>query len=311
MNAQLNICNVGFLKNTLENTYSVIEKYVVSRLCLTFYCVESIYTFIEFLLKKQSKMTQIKSIKPIIGVTLDSEEGGGFSDSPWYAIRQNYMSCLAEAGALPVALPHLVELAEPYLDMCNGLVVTGGAFDVPPSMFGEEERTDTIRLKPARTLFEAAVLRGALDRDMPVLGICGGHQLLAVIAGGTLVQHIPDEVEQALEHSVSKNTENAGGKPWASHPISIHSGSRLAKIVDATKQHVNSSHHQSVRQVKAPMEISAVAEDGVIEAIELTNKTFAIGVQWHPEYKLMDGDVRLIEAFCDAARAYQHRNSSD
>ncbi|MBX8800312.1 gamma-glutamyl-gamma-aminobutyrate hydrolase family protein [Ochrobactrum sp. MR28] len=252
-------------------------------------------------------MTQHKLFRPIIGVTLDSEEGGGFSDSPWYAIRQNYLSCLEEAGAVPIALPHLAELAENYLNMIDGLVVTGGAFDVPPAMFGEEARTDTIRLKPARTKFEAAVLRGALERDMPVLGICGGHQLLAVIAGGTLVQHIPDEVAGALEHSVSKDTENAGGKERAGHSIVIEQDSLLAKLVGTTGQHVNSSHHQSVRTVKAPMRVTATAEDGVIEAIEHTGKSFAIGVQWHPEYKQMEGDVHLLAAFCAAAEAYHNR----
>lgn len=249
-------------------------------------------------------MTHTDLRRPIIGVTLDSEEGGGFSDSPWYAIRQNYMSCLEEAGAAPVALPHLAELAETYLDLCDGLVVTGGAFDVPPAMFGEEARTDTIRLKPARTTFETAVLRGALARNMPVLGICGGHQLLAVIAGGTLVQHIPDEVEDALEHSVSDDTENAGGKKRAGHPVQIASDSKLAQFTGATEQHVNSSHHQSVRSVKAPMRVTALAEDGVIEAIELPDHDFAIGVQWHPEYKQMEGDIRLLEAFCAAAKIY-------
>lgn len=252
-------------------------------------------------------MTQHKLFRPIIGVTLDSEEGGGFSDSPWYAIRQNYLSCLEEAGAVPIALPHLAELAENYLNMIDGLVVTGGAFDVPPAMFGEEARTDTIRLKPARTTFEAAVLRGALERDMPVLGICGGHQLLAVIAGGTLVQHIPDEVAGALEHSVSKDTENAGGKERAGHSIAIEQDSLLAKLIGTTGQHVNSSHHQSVRTVKAPMRVTATAEDGVIEAIEHTGKSFAVGVQWHPEYKQMEGDVHLLEAFCAAAEAYHNR----
>ena len=257
--------------------------------------------------QKYSNMTQKNIFRPVIGVTLDSEEGGGFSDSPWYAIRQNYMSCLEEAGAAPVALPHLTELAETYLNMIDGLVVTGGAFDVPPAMFGEEARTDTIRLKPARTEFEAAVLRGALERDMPVLGICGGHQLLAVIAGGTLVQHIPDEVSDALEHSVSKDTENAGGKERAGHSIAIEEDSLLAKLVGTTGQHVNSSHHQSVRTVKAPMRVTATAEDGIIEAIEHTEKSFAIGVQWHPEYKQMEGDVHLLAAFCAAAEAYHNR----
>lgn len=252
-------------------------------------------------------MTQTNSVKPVIGVTLDSEEGGGFSDSPWYAIRQNYMSCLAEAGALPLALPHLVELADDYLDMCDGVVITGGAFDVPPSMFGEEIRTDTIRLKPTRTAFETAILRGALARDMPVLGICGGHQLLAVLAGGTLVQHIPDEIQNPLEHSVSENTENAGGRAWATHTIKINPESKLAQLLGVEGQRVNSSHHQSVRTVKEPMQISAVAEDGVVEAIELTDKKFAIGVQWHPEYKQTAGDEKLLEAFCNAARDYKKK----
>ncbi len=252
-------------------------------------------------------MTQTSLSRPIIGVTLDSEEGGGFSDSPWYAIRQNYLSCIEEAGGVPVALPHLAVLADAYLDMIDGLMVTGGAFDVPPEMFGEEARTDTIRLKPARTQFETAVLRGALERDMPVLGICGGHQLLAVLAGGTLVQHIPDEVQNALEHSVSKNTENAGGRDWATHEIRIAGESRLAALVGTTQQHVNSSHHQSVRTVQAPMQVSALAEDGIIEAIEHQDKSFAIGVQWHPEYKQTAGDAHLLAAFCDAAKTYHAR----
>lgn len=253
-------------------------------------------------------MTHTSPFRPIIGVTLDSEEGGGFSDSPWYAIRQNYLSCIEEAGGVPVALPHLADVAGFYLDMIDGLMVTGGAFDVPPEMFGEVARTDTIRLKPARTQFETAVLRGALERDMPVLGICGGHQLLAVLAGGTLVQHIPDEVQDALEHSVSKNTENAGGRAWATHEIKLVAESRLAALTGATSLHVNSSHHQSVRMVKAPVQVSARAEDGIIEAIEHPDKSFAIGVQWHPEYKQSSGDAHLLKAFCDAARRYHERS---
>lgn len=250
-------------------------------------------------------MTQTNLSRPIIGVTLDSEEGGGFADSPWYAIRQNYLSCIAVAGGVPVALPHLAELADAYLDMIDGLVVTGGAFDVPPAMFGEEARTDTIYLKPARTTFEAAVLRGALARDMPVLGICGGHQLLAVLAGGKLVQHIPDEIETTLEHAVSKNTEKTGGKSWATHQIAIEADSLLARVAGTTSQQVNSSHHQAVRSVQAPMRVTAVAEDGVIEAIELTDKAFAIGVQWHPEYKQVDGDANLLKALIAAAVKYR------
>ncbi|RYJ04171.1 MAG: gamma-glutamyl-gamma-aminobutyrate hydrolase family protein, partial [Acetobacteraceae bacterium] len=137
--------------------------------------------------------------RPIIGVTLDAEEPGGYSKLPWYALRKNYFSALAEAGALPVALPHQTELAEAYLDEIDGLMITGGAFDVDPSLYGGGETHPTVTLKANRTDFELAVTRGALARNMPVLGICGGEQLLAVALGGTLIQHIPDSIQTSIE----------------------------------------------------------------------------------------------------------------
>ena len=130
--------------------------------------------------------------RPLIGVTLDGEQPGGYSKYPWYALRQNYMSAVASAGGLPVALPHDPALADDYLDRIDALVVTGGAFDVDPALYGDAERHATVTLKEGRTAAELALLRGALARDMPVLGICGGEQLLAVALGGTLIQHIPD-----------------------------------------------------------------------------------------------------------------------
>ncbi|MBX6746986.1 MAG: gamma-glutamyl-gamma-aminobutyrate hydrolase family protein, partial [Acetobacteraceae bacterium] len=117
------------------------------------------------------------SKRPVIGVTLDAEEPGGYSKLPWYALRKNYFSALVDAGALPVALPHHPELAEAYLDEIDGLLVTGGAFDVDPSLYGGGPAHPTVTLKAGRTDFELAVTRGALRRDMPVLGICGGQQL--------------------------------------------------------------------------------------------------------------------------------------
>ena len=147
----------------------------------------------------------MKRTRPVIGVTLDSEAGGkagaaSYSAYPWYALRANYMDSLAEAGALPVALPHHASLAGGMLDAIDALVVTGGAFDVDPGLYGDGERHNTVVLKQARTAAELALLQGALERDMPVLGICGGEQLLAVALGGTLVQHIPDSIEGALPH---------------------------------------------------------------------------------------------------------------
>ena len=138
--------------------------------------------------------------RPLIGLTLDAEPAGGWSKYPWYALRQNYITALAAAGALPVALPHDVLLAGEYLDRLDALVVTGGAFDVDPALYGDTERHETVALKADRTTAEMALLQGALKRSMPVLGICGGQQLLAVALGGTLIQHIPDSVPNALAH---------------------------------------------------------------------------------------------------------------
>src|SRR5205085_12437859 len=138
--------------------------------------------------------------RPMIGVTLDAEQPGGYSKYPWYAIRQNYADAIAAAGGLPVALPHDAGLAAAYLDRIDALVVTGGAFDVDPGLYGDGDRHATVTLKEGRTAAELALTEGALTRGMAVLGICGGEQLLAVALGGTLIQHIPDAVVDALEH---------------------------------------------------------------------------------------------------------------
>ncbi len=130
--------------------------------------------------------------RPIIGVTLDSEQPGGYSKYPWYAIRQNYADAIVAAGGLPIALPHDAALAAAYLDRIDALVVTGGAFDVDPVAVRRGDRHATVTLKEGRTAAELALTNGALERNMPVLGICGGEQLLAVALGGTLIQHIPD-----------------------------------------------------------------------------------------------------------------------
>ena len=128
--------------------------------------------------------------RPVIGITLDSEDPGGYSNLPWYALRENYASAVTRAGGLPMALPHETDEAEEYLAHLDGLIVTGGAFDVDPALFGAGERHPTVITKDRRTAFELAVTKGAIARDMPVLGICGGQQLLHVVLGGALIQHI-------------------------------------------------------------------------------------------------------------------------
>lgn len=235
--------------------------------------------------------------RPLIGLTLDSEEGGRYSSFPWYAIRHNYMSAVMAAGGLPVALSHEVDGAEAYLEEIDGLVVTGGAFDVDPSLFGAESRHDTVVTKDRRTRFEWDVTAGALKRDMPVLGICGGQQLLNVVLGGTLIQHIPDAIADALAHEQPNPRDQAG------HNVTVERGTRLHDIVGVDELPVNSAHHQAAERVGEGVVIDALAPDGVIEGIEHPGHRFCIGVQWHPEFHISDGDRKLFDAFLAACRA--------
>jgi putative glutamine amidotransferase len=236
------------------------------------------------------------SKRPIIGVTLDAEEPGGYSKLPWYALRKNYFASLAEAGALPIALPHHPELAGQYLDEIDGLLITGGAFDVDPSLYGGGPAHPTVTLKEGRTDFELAITRGALARDLPVLGICGGQQLLAVAFGGTLIQHIPDSVAGALEHEQPNPRHEPG------HEISIEGGTLLASIVGKPRMAVNSAHHQAVAKAGPGAVINALAPDGVVEGVEHPGHRFALGVQWHPEYAVDPADPLIFSAFVRAAR---------
>lgn len=233
--------------------------------------------------------------RPLIGITLDSEDPGGYSNLPWYALRENYSQAIVQAGGLPVALPHEPEQAEAYLDQIDGVVVTGGAFDVDPAIFGTGERHPTVTTKDRRTAFELAITRGAVLRDTPVLGICGGQQLLHVVLGGSLVQHIPDEIEGALAHEQPNPRDEPG------HSVKITKGSLLHKIVKTDELQVNSAHHQAALGAPLGVIINAVAPDGVIEGIEAPGQRFCLGVQWHPEYGVSAGDGAIFEAFVTAA----------
>ncbi len=234
--------------------------------------------------------------KPVIGITLDSEEPGGYSNMPWYALRQNYADVITQAGGLPMPLPHEPEMAADYAAHLDGLLVTGGAFDVDPAMFGAENRHDTVITKDRRTAFEKAVTELMLDADKPVLGICGGQQLLHVILGGTLIQHIPDEVENCLAHEQTNPRTEAG------HNVSVEPDTLLHKIVGTDTLAVNSAHHQAAKDASDNITINSYAPDGVIEGIEDDRYRFCLGVQWHPEYLISEGDRKIIDAFVECAR---------
>lgn len=232
----------------------------------------------------------------LIGVTLDSEQPGGYSKFPWYALRQNYCAAVVNAGGLPVPLPHEPEQAEAYLDRLDGVIVTGGAFDVDPAMFGADARHATVKTKERRTAFEWALTKGALKRDMPVLGICGGQQLLHVILGGKLHQHIPDEVADALAHE-QPNPRNEPG-----HSVRIVPDTLLRRLTQVETMQVNSAHHQAAKDEPKGVVVNATAEDGVIEGIEAPAYRFCLGVQWHPEFEISAGDTRIFAGFLAACR---------
>jgi len=231
--------------------------------------------------------------RKLIGLTLDAEPAGGWSKYPWYALRQNYFEALAGAGGLGVALPHEPVLADAYLDRLDGLIVTGGAFDIDPALYGDADRHETVTLKAGRTTAELALLTGAMARGLPVLGICGGQQLLAVALGGTLIQHIPDEVPGALRH------EQAHTHYEPAHEVRVLRGTKLFEIVGA-QMRVNTSHHQAVKTAGRSV-VNALAPDGVIEGVEDGAQKFCIGVQWHPEYLVDAGDKAIFAALVSAA----------
>lgn len=232
--------------------------------------------------------------RPVIGVTLDSETAQTYSKYPWYAVRQNYCDAVVAAGGLPIALPHEPDQAAAYLDRIDGLIVTGGAFDVDPALFGAAERHATVITKDRRTAFELAMARGALARDMAVLGICGGQQLLHVVLGGALIQHIPDAVPGALAHEQPNPRHEPG------HTISVVPGTLLHRIVGAETMQVNSAHHQAAADEPEGVVVNARAEDGVIEGIEAPAHRFCLGVQWHPEFRISDGDAAIFAALIQA-----------
>lgn len=232
---------------------------------------------------------------PLIGLTLDTAPPTGLGKSPRYVIRQNYCDAVASAGAAPICLPHQMDAIEAIADRLDGLVVTGGAFDVDPKLFGDNARHDSVVLKEDRTAFEWAVTEAMLKRDKPVLGICGGQQLLNVILGGTLIQHIEDEIQGNILHEQPNPRDEPG------HLVKIVPGTLLHRLTGRSEIAVNSAHHQAVKKVGEGALSNALAPDGLIEGIESKTHRFCLGVQWHPEFILSEADRALFIGLAQAA----------
>ena len=238
-------------------------------------------------------------MRPVIGITPDVGESSGRPGRPpmpRYELKQAYADAVLAAGGLPIVLPYSEDEGEATeaVSLCHGLVITGGAFDIPPELYGAKAGDRLGPMKRGRTVYEQRVLRAALAAELPVLGICGGMQLLAVELGGSLYQDIGDEVKGAFDHEQKLDPREPG------HPVKILEGTKLEEILGLREIQVNSTHHQAVRE-PGRARVSAVSPDLIVEAIEMPDR-FAIGVQWHPELLAGREHLRLYSALVDRAR---------
>ncbi|TKR40026.1 gamma-glutamyl-gamma-aminobutyrate hydrolase family protein [Mycobacterium tuberculosis] len=239
--------------------------------------------------------------RPVVGLTAYLEQvRTGVWDIPAGYLPADYFEGITMAGGVAVLLPPQPvdpESVGCVLDSLHALVITGG-YDLDPAAYGQEPHPATDHPRPGRDAWEFALLRGALQRGMPVLGICRGTQVLNVALGGTLHQHLPD----ILGHSGHR----AGNGVFTRLPVHTASGTRLAELIGESAD-VPCYHHQAIDQVGEGLVVSAVDVDGVIEALELPGDTFVLAVQWHPEKSL--DDLRLFKALVDAASGYAGRQS--
>jgi len=242
-------------------------------------------------------------MKPVIGVTPDFNAGdredmGG--REPTYFLRARYARAIEDLGGVPLILPLAADqrLRRQLLKGLDGLLLTGSGPDLPPSLYGERQRYRYKLMSRPRYEFELAMARLAADEGLPMFGICGGMQAINVALGGSLVQDIASQRAAALPH------RGSGPATRLSHPVQVAPRSLLRRIVRHAQIRVNSSHHQSVNRLAPSLAVSAVAPDGIIEAIEAPQHPFLLGVQWHPEFLYERNSVhrRLFLAFLKAAR---------
>jgi putative glutamine amidotransferase len=216
--------------------------------------------------------------------------------------KSDYLAAIEKAGAVPRTLSP-EDVLPGALEGCDGVLLTGGV-DVDPAEYGEPMRHASVETDPVRDRYELALAREAMARDLPLLAICRGAQVLNVAAGGTLFQDLPSQRPSAIEHTIEQP------KDAVAHPVRVLPETRLAALLGsaAPDVSVNSRHHQAVRDVARGFVVAATAPDGVIEAIEKPDAAFCVGVQWHPENFWRTGEFStLFDGFVDAARATSAR----
>lgn len=230
--------------------------------------------------------------RPVVGIACDVR----VDRRVLHFVFAEYVQRIEAAGGDPVLIPPSADPATAVRQLArvDALVIPGGE-DLDPRLYGEEPLSTQHPVSPEREAFDLALGRAALESDRPVLGICYGCQLLAVVSGGALWQHIPTQVDTPELH--------AGKFPdLPEHPIDVESGSRLHALLGGERVTVNSAHHQAPKRVGAGLRITAKAPDGVIEGFEAEGERFLLGVEWHPELMEDEAQRRLFAGLVDAAR---------
>jgi putative glutamine amidotransferase len=230
----------------------------------------------------------------VIGITSYAEPSvrWGVWDVPAAVIPLAYVKQVEAAGGRALLVPPSEDGIEETLDAVDGLLFSGGS-DIDPAQYGHEAHPETNNVRPDRDRGELALLTAALERDMPVLAVCRGSQVLNVARGGDLVQHLPD----AVGDEKHKHTPGV----FADHDVDVKQETRLGALL-GDRAPVKSHHHQGFGRVGDGLVEAAWAEDGTLEALEDPGKRFAVGVLWHPE----EGeDAALFRALVDEARAYR------
>jgi putative glutamine amidotransferase len=233
-------------------------------------------------------------MRPVVGITSYAPEqvSWGAWEVPAALVPLAYVDAIEHAGGRPVIVPPSDEGVEETLDALDGLLLSGGE-DIDPTHYGADPHPETAGVRPDRDRAELALLQGALARDMPVLAVCRGSQVLNVARGGDLVQHLPEVVG----HEQHKHTPGV----FADHEVELKAESRVGELL-GSRAPVKSHHHQGYGTIGDGLVEVAWAEDGTVEALEDPSKRFAVGVLWHPE----EGeDFALFQRLVDEARAYR------